>query len=140
MSLLLQPETHRLDLGDGEWVEVRRHITTGDRAAINSRAMTIAAEMGLDGQGTKTARMTIDPGLWGLALLERMITAWSDPAQVNPVNIGRLSEETADKIRAEIDRLNPSRSDAEKKDSTGSSLSLFEQPAEAIPVEPGLES
>jgi hypothetical protein len=140
MSLLIEPETYRIDLGDGEWVEVRRHITTGDRAAINSRAMIIAAEMGLDGQGAKTARMTIDPGLWGLALLERMITAWSDPAPVTPVNIGRLPEELADRIRAEIDRLNPGRSDAEKKDSTPSSLPVFEQPVEAIPVEGGLES
>ena len=140
MSLLLQPETHRIDLDGGEWVDVRRHITTGDRAHINSRAMTIAAEMGLDGQGARTARMTIDPGLWGLALLERMITAWSDPAQVNPTNIGRLPEEIADRIRAEIDRLNPGRGDAEKKDSTASSSGIFEQPVEAIPVESGLES
>jgi hypothetical protein len=140
MSLLVKPETYRIDLGDGEWVDVRRHITTGDRAHINSRAMVIAADMAMDGQGTRTARMTIDPGLWGLALLERMIVAWSDPARVTPENIGRLPEETADKIRAEIDRLNPGRSDAEKKDSISSSLPVFEQPVEAIPVEPGLES
>jgi hypothetical protein len=140
VSLLVEPETYRIDLGDGEWVEVRRHITTGDRAHINSRAMTIAAEMGLDGQGARMARMTIDPGLWGLALLERMIVAWSDPAKVTAENIGRLPEDVADRIRAEIDRLNPGRSDAEKKDSTGSSLPVFEQPVEVIPVEGGLES
>jgi len=140
MSLLVNPETCRIDLDDGEWVEGRRHITTGDRAHINSRAMTIAAEMGLDGQGARTARMTIDPGIWGLALLERMIVAWSDPAPVTPANIGRLPEDVADRIRAEIDRLNPGRSEPEKKDSIASSLPVFEDLPEAIPVEAGPES
>jgi hypothetical protein len=69
-----------------------------------------------------------------------MIVSWSDPAPVTPANIGLLPEETADKIRAEIDRLNPGRSEPEKKDSTASSLPVFEQPVEAIPVEGGLES
>jgi hypothetical protein len=125
VSLLLEPETHRIDLGDGEWVDVRRHMTSADRNALNSRAMTVVREQGLDGE-MGPARATIDPGLWGQVLLERMIVAWSDQARVTPANIGRLPPEAADRIRAEIDCLNPGRSDVEKKDSTANSSPVTE--------------
>lgn len=143
MSLLTSPETHRIDLENGEWVEVRRHMTTGDRAAINSRAIVIRAEMGLDGtgQGARSAQMNLDVGAWGLALLERMIVAWSDPEPVTPENVARLPEAMADQIREEIDRLNPGRSEAEKRGSTGgSSPSSRPTLATGGPQEAGPES
>jgi hypothetical protein len=143
MGLLVSPETHRIDLENGEWVEVRKHMTNGDRAAVNSRAIIIRAEMGLDGtsSGLRSAQMNLDVGAWGLALLERMVVAWSDPEPVTPENVSRLSEATADYIREEIDRLNPARTEAEKKGSTGGS-SPSSRPALATgePQEPGPES
>jgi hypothetical protein len=134
MSLLVKPETHRIDLDDGEWVEVRKHMTIGDRAAVNSRAIIFRADMvmGGDAKEPTTAQMTMDAGAWGLALLQRMITAWSDLEPVTPQNIALLPEATADHIRAEIDRLNAGRDEAEKKGSTVASLSPSEVQGEEI--------
>ncbi len=134
-----EDETYRIDLGDGKWVEVRRHLTTGDRRAANSQAMVIRAKARV-GEKPEDAEATFDAGLWGLTILKRMIVRWSDPKQVTPQNIERMPDYIADRILAEIDRLNPGRSEEQKGGSTAGSLPASDAPAEGIPAGPGPES
>ncbi|OGT26062.1 MAG: hypothetical protein A2Z17_06850 [Gammaproteobacteria bacterium RBG_16_66_13] len=139
MGFIPDEEIYRIDLGDGEWVEVRRHLTTGDRKIANSQAMVIRSKAPI-GKEPQDAELTFDSALWGLTILKRMIVRWSDPKQVTDKNIERMPPEIGDRILAEIDRLNPGRSEEEKGGSTVSSSSPSDAPAEGIPAGPGLES
>lgn len=114
MGLLVSPETHRIDLGDGEWVEVRKYMTLADQQALIDQVTE--AETRTDGTG----RIRFSVAKATRVLLELMIVAWSDPDAVTPENIGRLPPHTADRIRQEIDRLNE-RGPERKKGSTASS-------------------
>lgn len=112
MGLFGSEETRRIDLPDGEWIEIKAVYTTGDRAYVMDRGYQITAET-TGRQGAEVQGRAL-MGALGLALLERMIVGWSAPEDVTPENVHRLPEYVADRVRQEIDRLNPALSDAER--------------------------
>jgi hypothetical protein len=105
MAHLIREELHRIDLGDGEWVDVKRRLSYGDLAAMDA-----AAGPGVMGQGNIAT---------GVALLGGVVRAWSfqedgEPVPVTPENLDRLSPQTAGIILTEVNRLNPVRTEEER--------------------------
>ena len=98
MAHLIRDESHRIELDDGEWVDVKRRLSIGDLEEIEAAAGDI-------GRGIAGGR----------AMLTNLIKAWSfqeddQPVPVTPENVSRLSAETAAVILGEVNRLNPVRS------------------------------
>lgn len=98
--LILEEELHRIDLGDGEWVDIKRYLCVDDAVLAESTP-------------SKTA-----------ATLRASIKAWSfmngngEPVPVTPETIGRVSIETAQVILVEVNRLNPVRTVIDEKKSS----------------------
>lgn len=93
MGLLNQKK--RVDLGEGEWVEVRplslialRRL----RAEVASVQASSDDESREEAQGFAMTQMA----------LEQCIVAWSDEAPLNPENVSQLPYELTFKIAAEI--------------------------------------
>lgn len=131
-------ERTRVDLpAPGEWVEVKRHPSVGDKKAIQGMALAftlrvnkqqidavrraeaakVAAEL-LDG-----VDLPVDADLFdrmAFARLERAIVAWSFEEPVTPESIRELDEASYDAIVAALDRLwGNERSDDEKNAQAG---------------------
>jgi len=106
--LILGDELHRVELGDGEWVDIKRHLSLSDLERIEADAGDITAGRIANGR----------------AMLTSAIKAWSftngtgEPVAVTPENVGCLSGETAGTLLVELNRLNPVRTEAEQKKSS----------------------
>jgi len=81
VGLLSEGKTERIDLGDGDWVEVRVDLTVPE-------ALAIAELEGL----TETT----------LKMLTTFIKAWSEDAELTEENIMRLKAPVANKIIARL--------------------------------------
>jgi hypothetical protein len=102
MSHLVRDELHRIDLGDGEWVDIKRHTTIGDLEAIEKVAPFTAEKSMVRARAT----------------LQVVIKAWSftedgKPVPVSEENILCLSSEATAAILTEVNRLNPARTPEE---------------------------
>jgi hypothetical protein len=106
--LILEDELHRVDLGDGEWVDVKRYLSLGDLTDIEAQTGSIA-----------TGNLAT-----GKAILGAVIRAWSftngsnQPVPVTPEMINHLSGETAGILLAEVNKLNPMRTETDEKKSS----------------------
>lgn len=104
--LILEEELHRIDLGDGDWIDIKSHLCVDD--AILAESI---------------------PNKTGSALVAS-IKAWSftngngEPLPVTPEMIGRLSMDTAQVVLEEVNRLNPVRTVIEEKKSSIGSTGL----------------
>ena len=88
MGLLHQ--TRRIDLGDGEWAEVRP-LSVKALRALRQRASTVEAGPGeseSEAQGYELTRL----------VLEATVVGWSDEAEVTPDNIALLPYSAAFKL------------------------------------------
>jgi len=72
----------RIDVGDGEWIDVHRISATQFRAMQKDAA---SAEPEFDGDDKDTAE-----SFHILRGIRQLIIAWSDPSPVTPENIERL--------------------------------------------------
>lgn len=84
----------RVDLGEGQWVEVRP-LSIGALRAIRRRATTVEVPDGEERDEALGFEFT------RLALQE-CIVAWSDDAPVTPENIDRLPHDLTFKITAAL--------------------------------------
>jgi len=107
--LILEEELHRVDLGDGEWVDVKRFLSLGDLTDIEDQT----------GGSIATGNLAT-----GKAILGTVIRAWSftngsnQPVPVTPEMINHLSGETAGILLAEVNKLNPMRTETDEKKSS----------------------
>lgn len=72
----------RIDVGGGEWIEVRR-LSAAEFRAIQKASTKAKPEF--DGDEAETAQ-----NFEFMRLIRERIIAWSDPAPVTPENIERL--------------------------------------------------
>jgi hypothetical protein len=72
----------RVDIGEGEWIDVRRIAASEFREMQKTAAK---AKPQFDGDDAETAG-----NFEMLRLIRERIVAWSDPAEVTPENIDRL--------------------------------------------------
>lgn len=92
MGLLNQ--TKRVDLGDGEWVDVRP-LSIGALRTMRQRAASVVVPEGEEkdeAQGFELSKLA----------LQECIVAWSDDAPVTPDNIEKLPYTLMFKITAAI--------------------------------------
>lgn len=115
-------ETHRIDLGDEAWIDIRRCISRGERLDMMKQVRTTKSRNVLN---PETRRMesvtetTWNDDLFGRLLLRGIVRAWSDELPVTPENIDAIPEALGKRILNEFDRLNPT--DPEQDDELGDS-------------------
>ena len=98
--MLTQPEESRvrIDFPDEEWIAIRIPIRNGDLRYAEDQASV--------GRSGKNGAVEVQflPGTHKLALLERLIIAWSDSVPISRATIESLPEPIADRVLQEIDR------------------------------------
>lgn len=94
-------ETVRLDLSDGDWIEVKRRLRYGEQQALAFAAMT----------GRKPGdEVTMDMARFNVARLNTWLVDWSfrgaddKPVPFSPAAVDALDAATAEEIHAALDR------------------------------------
>jgi hypothetical protein len=101
----VRPETVRLELAEGDWIEVKKFLTSGEDARMSGAGLRQMQQ----GEGGKPT-FILDFERLGLAQIEAYVVAWSfvdekgRSVPVTPSNIGALSKEVAKEIGAAIDK------------------------------------
>lgn len=100
---LVQPEVTRIDLGDGEWIEVRRELTAGEQRRAMARTVSSVDMLG---------RVTPNMEQLGKTEVIAYLLDWSlrdandKPVEVSEAAVDGLSPESfkliADKVEAHV--------------------------------------
>lgn len=110
-------DLYRVDLGDGEWVDIKREFDSDDWLHFEELTKDVVRPDGTVNIGVfKNIRAMLAVAIKAWHLLEN-----GQPVELTPENIGRLRKETSIKIAGEINRLNPLRTEAEQKKSSSAS-------------------
>lgn len=109
MPLIWDDDTIRLELKSdpGEWVELKRELSSGDDDAV-FEAMIATDAMPVE----QDVRVSLRVTAINRERIRRSIVAWSyvhqgKPVPVTPRNIDRLSRTTYEEIVDKVDELNP---------------------------------
>lgn len=103
MSSFVTPDTARLELGDGKWVEIRSTLSYGER--MNLAKQALVAKPGPDGQYVGV----IDVAAYHLARLREYVVDWNlhdasgKTVPVSAATINNLTQEAADELNAALD-------------------------------------
>jgi hypothetical protein len=113
-SRIVQPETIKLSLSDGDWLLVKRRLNAGEQRQILKRGMKVV-----------NGSMEIDPLAGGVAKITTYLLDWSltDPAG----KVIAIRDQPAAVIEAALDSLDP--------DSYGEILKAIETHETAMKVE-----
>lgn len=116
MSLRKEQKTKRIEFEDGDWIDIKENRNYGDtvhaqRAAAIRRISNKGDEKSDDG-----GSFDFDVVSFNLALLERMIVAWSDDEPVNKETIQELPNDVVQKVLGEITESMDEEDEEEKKD------------------------
>jgi len=115
-----QDDLHRIDLGDGEWVDIKREFDTDDWIGVESMISGLIDET--TGQ-LRTGVLFRN----AKALLCIAIKAWNllgadgQPMPLSDENVGRLNRGTLLQITGVVNELNPLRTETERKESSPAS-------------------
>lgn len=100
----VEPETKRLDLSDGAWIEVKKRLTFGEREQESSAALG-----NVKGQsGNKDVEVGLDWKSWKVERMLVWLVDWSardktgKPIKINRDSLGALDPESGDEIEAAI--------------------------------------
>jgi hypothetical protein len=112
--------TARLDLSDGDWVEIKRELSVGERKKLEASPMNSVRP----GEHVKTDPNDVEMGLdWGryyLVKLQVYIVAWSfedasgKSVRVTADAINNLDSDTAEEIMEAINQHEEKVADAKK--------------------------
>ena len=111
-------QTERITIADG-WVDLRRNITVGDEKIATDAAMgqiTWEARNRKERRGKSQggdAKANFSGRAYDIALLSRMIAAWSEQETVDIANIEKLPMATVDLLMEKLDGWNGERSEEE---------------------------
>lgn len=100
----VKPETTRLDLAEGDWIDVKKFLTSGEDARMSGAGLRQMQQ----GEGGK-ATFILDFERLGLSQIEAYVVGWSFVDEkgrgvpVTPQNISALSKEAAKEIGDAID-------------------------------------
>lgn len=121
MSRFVKRITERVDLGDGDWVEIRTRFTYGDRMALQEKLLGLSKEsdaVRMNTSGEVVEDTTLHLAAANLEVLARAIVAWGGPGfcalehdhasgctprPITAENIEAL-DETGERILDEIER------------------------------------
>ena len=92
MRWFVEPKTVRLDLPDGQWIEVKRELSQGEEDDV------IEASKRQDEQG----HVITNVGKWSRARALAFITGWSLPEPLNPAALCAMTTEGFAAIRKAI--------------------------------------
>jgi hypothetical protein len=96
--------TTRLDLSDGDWVEVKRELSVGERKKLEASPMNSVRPGGNVARDPNDVEMGLDWGRYFLTKLQVYIVAWSfvdakgQPVRVTPDAISNLDPESGEEI------------------------------------------
>ena len=123
----------RIDCGDGDWIEIRAPIKNGDEIYAQNRASV--------GRGTKQGmEVQFLAGAYKLALMERLIVAWSDQTPITAAAIETLPQHVADRVMAEINRQGELRGEAATAPLGSNSNSPSASPEDGGQASPSMEA
>ena len=110
-------DLHRVDLGEGEWIDIKREFDSDDWIRFESLVQnSLRADGTLNISIFKSAKAMLTVAIKAWHLMEN-----DQPFELTPENIGRLRKETTLKVAGEINRLNPMRTEVEQKKSSRAS-------------------
>ena len=110
-------DVHRIDLSDGQWIDIMAMCSYGIRKKAISAMMRPSAT---SSNRDVRVNMDFDAGAFNDVLLKEMIVDWSftdesgNKVPLTPENIDNLAADIAQIVVEEIGRLNPQRSEEEK--------------------------
>lgn len=132
-----QSATFRTEFPDGAWVEMRCEITYGDRKCASDAAtgrfqasQESRAQGRQKGDGVVSVEAPFSQPTYIVALLKRMIIAWSEADPVTQTNIERLPDQVVDELMEELNARNESRSEQDADPLEPSSI-----PSSGTPIE-----
>lgn len=103
----VDPGVTKIDLSDGDWIEVRDDLTWGAKQKLASAGL--GGMQGFDSGDLATVKMDIDFAAFEIERVVAWVVDWSfrdandKPVQVSRAAVERLDEETANEIRAALD-------------------------------------
>jgi len=113
---VVRPDTTRLALKEGDWIEVKKHLTAGEKARLSGAGLE--GVRGFEGaQRNRTIELNYER--LELARIEAYVVKWSfiglddAPLKVTPESIASLTQEIAKEIDEALD-LHVKAMDAEK--------------------------
>lgn len=128
-------ETTRVEFDGGAWIDIRSHISIGERDAIAKRARKTRTRQTIDPktrQANIESVIDFDDAEWVRATLETIVVGWSDEDPVTPETIARLPEQMVQRLWREFNDLNPTEeSEAEKNSDSVSPLTTDQGEADS---------
>jgi hypothetical protein len=106
-SRFVAPETVRLPLSDGDWIEVKTRLNYGEQAHLNKKMYGRVDQAALAGNG---AGLGVDIEAMAIEFLVTFLTDWSfrdaddKPVALNRDAVAALDPETADEVQSAIAR------------------------------------
>ena len=103
-------EVERVDLGDGEWVDIKRRMSYGDRQKLIAYYAKLQTKL-----NSPDVDISLDVEGGNIMLLLLNIKAWSlkdrdgKPLPVTRETIAMLDPDIAERLEREIERRNPAR-------------------------------
>lgn len=91
------PDSRRIDIGDGDWIEVKKRLTNGELRKAQASAIKTVQGFGAE------ARYTPDSDVLGKAEVLAYLLDWS----LEGLDGKRVRIDTEDKKRSAIDNLDP---------------------------------
>ena len=122
MSLRKEQTTKRIDFEDGDWIDIKENRNYGDTvhaqraAAIRRISSSKKDDKKGDEKSDDGGTFDFDVVSFNLALLERMIVAWSDDEPVNKETIQELPNDIVQKVLGEITDTMEEQDEETKKD------------------------
>jgi hypothetical protein len=108
MGHFVTDEVDRIDLGEGDWVDIKRQMSYGDDQKLVASYMNVQARV-----RAGEPDVDISLGTGNITLLALNIKDWNlkdESGQLMPIaetTIQRLNKSTATKLVEEINRRNP---------------------------------
>jgi hypothetical protein len=106
-----EPATVRLDLSDGQWIEVKREISYGERERLNASALgKLSVNRGGGGSVEAGSEVGLDLATYNVERIVVWVAAWSlkypdgRPVRVSRDAVRALRPERAQEIQQALDR------------------------------------
>ena len=102
-----KPDTTRLDVGDGDWIEVRNELSVAESRSLQDSSFDATQEFGNTDEKVKP-KISINWSVFSLHRAKAYITKWNamdedgKPVPVNLDSLGALDEESMQRIEQAI--------------------------------------
>ena len=110
MARIWQGEVDRVELGEGDWADIKPRMTYGDQQKVTGHYIKLQSRLS---KGSADADLSVELESGQLALLEANVLAWSltgkdgQPLPVTKENLRALWPDVAKSLLDEIGKRNP---------------------------------